>query len=255
MVEMKLSVLAALALLTACTSKKDFPVGGGPGGGPGGGGGPDSAVPPGDGALGDAALGDGPLALDASFYNGRVCLVADPSDLTTCANTGAGGLTVRLGTAVTTTVANGDFTIQGQASGALVWSVTGPTIVSSYKVFSDFQIPAITTAAFETLKANNLVTLVPGQGSLMATVIKNGSGRAGAVAASTPASTYEPFYDNGAASWSRTSTGTHGTVWAAGLNVGNATLTVTPPLPDGPVTSTAQPIADGGITFTTIVIP
>jgi hypothetical protein len=245
---MKLSVLAVLVLLPACSSKEDdFPIGPGPGN-IGSGGGIDASI--------KDAPSDTPLLIDANIFTGRVCLAADPSNLLMCAATGAGGLTVRLGTGVTTTAADGSFTIPGQSGSNLVWSVTGATIVSSYKPLSDFQIPAILTADFDTLKTNNMVTVLPGQGSVMVTVVRNGSGFAGVAATSNPTAAYAPFYDTTGSStgpWSRVSTGANGTVWLPGLNVGAATVTAMPG--PGQISTPSLPIIDGAITFATITFP
>ncbi|MDB4955907.1 MAG: hypothetical protein JWO36_3476 [Myxococcales bacterium] len=243
---MKLAVLAVLVLAPACTTKKDFdPIGGGSGGGGPGGGSPDAARS--DGAA---------LAIDANTFSGRVCLTSDPSNLTTCASAGAGGLTVRLGSGTTTTADDGSFVIAAQAGSSLVWVVTGGAIVTSYKPLTDFQIPAIKAAAFDTLKMNNSIVILPGQGSVMLSIIKNGAGLAGTKASANPPSTYEPRYDGtGTASWSQIATGPHGTAWAPGINVGGAAVTVTPPAPSAVVTTPSLPVFDGAITFATVVIP
>src|SRR5215468_4128708 len=64
----------------------------------------------------------------ADAIAGRVCLVmADPRALATCAETGAGNITVSLGGVTTTTAANGAFTLVPPAGSNLVFTVSGPS--------------------------------------------------------------------------------------------------------------------------------
>lgn len=214
---------------------------------------------PGDARLVDGATSDAAVApVDANVFTGRVCLAIDPRKLNTCAATGAGGLTVRLGSASTTTSDNGEFMISGQMGTALVWRVTGPNIVSSYMVVGDYEIPAITRTTYNDMIAKNLggLQLNPGEGSLMVQVIENGMGRASAFATSNPSATWQPFYDDTndttPTTFTQGATGPGGMVWIPGLDVGMASVTVTY-LED--VTKSGLPIFDGGITFTTAIFP
>ncbi len=246
--DMRLSRWIVIAALAGCSSKSDnLPVGTGGGGGGGGG-----------GALPDAPSydsrgpGDSPSAIDAPLINGRVCLAADPRMLTTCASTGADGLTVRLGSRAATTSADGHFTIDATDAGSsAVWRVTGASIVTSIMPFSDYQIPALATTTYDTLKANNLVSLLPGQGAIMVQLVRNGAGLAGQTAISMPSSTYEAFYDGSSptGTWPQTSTGSNAVAWLAGLDVGTATVTAGTPA----LTTPQLPVVDGAITFWTIV--
>jgi hypothetical protein len=141
-----------------------------------------------------------------------------------------------------------------------VWSVTGTTIVTSFKVFTgaNFQIPAITMATFDTMGTDNGVAAISGQGSIMAMIVQNGSGLAGATAVTTPASMYQAFYDStpSTTTWSQTATGGFGTAWVPGAIVGSTTLTVTPPGVGATVISVAAiPVSDGAVTYVTIIVP
>lgn len=246
-------LVIGLLAVTAAACGDDgnmFPVGGGgndggfqlPDGGGGGGGGD---------ATGDGGPDGMALAVDANEFDGRVCLLADVRDFETCEPTGAGGLTVRLGTATATTAADGTFTIAGQTGGDLVWRITGPTIVSTFEPLADYFIPAIRKTDFDSMRTGQDpdVTLVPGEGSMMVFVSRNGQGVAAQAAEVDPQAFYQPFYDGATEfAFTQTMTSTYGIVWVPGLDVGSATVTV------GQV-SVSGPIFDGGITFANLILP
>jgi hypothetical protein len=249
-------VIGLLALTAACGDDGMFPVGGG--GNDGG-----FTLPDGqriDSSMsGVDALGDGNNAqvIDANLFNGRVCLLTDVRDMDDCATTGAGGLTVRLGTATAVTTNDGSFSIAGQAGSGLVWRVTGPNIVSSFEVLADYQIPAITTSAFSAMKAGSTpaVTEVPGEGSLMVYVSKNASPVSGevATAAGTSSAFYFAYYDGATqAAWEQDSTGPEGAIWVPGIDVGTVSYDISGPGGDG---GGEAPIFDGGITFANVILP
>lgn len=251
-------VIGLLAVTAAaCGDDGDmFPVGGGGNDGGftlpdgGGGGGSDAA------GGGDAGADAMPLAIDAAELDGRVCLLTDIRDFETCATTGAGGLTVRLGTGTATTAADGTFTIPAQTGTGLVWHITGANIVPTSEPLADYFIPAMLKADFDAMRAASAdpdVTLVPGEGSMMVFVSRNGAGVAG-VTATSSAAFYQPFYD-GASEFAFTQTATlaAGIVWVPGLDVGTATINVQDA---NAVTGTVSgPIFDGGITFSNIILP
>ena len=246
-------IWALVVVCAACTSNtNNYPVGGNGG---------DGGVTVDAKKLMDAPTGmdarDGAVAaVDAAKVNGRVCLLADPHKLTSCASTGAGGLTVRLGAQVpVTTNDDGTFTIDFEAGS---WRVTGPNIVTSIRLFSDYQIPAISTATFNAMKTANGVAILPGQGSIIAHIVQNGTGYAGVGVSTTPMNaTYDPFYDTATpGTWTQTGAGPNGVAWIAGLDVGMAPDSVKaqpPGLGAQAITSAPQPVVDGAITFVDIV--
>ena len=248
-----------LAVLVGCSGdgSPDYPVGGGgfDGGTTSDGTAVDSHAN--DALANDAGVDAQPATVDAALIMGRVCLANDPRKLNTCADTGAGGLTVRLGSNVTTTGVDGRFTI---AAGSGTWRVTGANIVTSVMTLADYEIPAIPRATFDSMITTNLggLTPNPGEGSVMIQVIRNGAGLAAATASSTPPSAWQPFYDNPASAtdWNQgaAGTGADGTIWLVGLDVGTASVTVGHPN-DMPRTDSGVPIVDGAITFTTIIFP
>jgi hypothetical protein len=249
-------VFGLLAVAAGCGDDGGmFPVGGG--GNDGGLTFPDGQKVYKDAPIDSPADGNGAQMLDANLIMGRVCLLTDVRDMDDCATTGASGLTVRLGTASAVTTADGSFSIAGQMTAGLVWRVTGPNIVSSFEVLADYQIPAITTSAFAAMKAGSspAVMEVPGEGSLMIYVSKNGAGAVGEIA--TPADTspafYFAYYDGATqAAWEQDSTGAEGAIWIPGIDVGSVSYNISGPAGDG--TGTA-PIFDGGITFANVILP
>jgi hypothetical protein len=248
---------AVFALLVACGDDGNmYPVGGG---GNDGGFGFGDGNKPVDAHLVDSTQSiDGtPAAVDAALLMGRVCLANDPRALHTCASTGAGGLTVRLGSNVTTTNADGTFTIPATTG---TWRVTGSNIVTSIMNLADYEIPAITRTSYDAMIAGSLTSgmLNPGEGAIMVQAIHDGHGQAGATASSTPTSQYVPRYDSASQTvWSTdatTGTGTNGTIWLAGIDVGTASVTVDTATANA-INVGGLPIVDGAITFTTVIFP
>ena len=224
-----------------------FPDTGG-GGGDGGGSGSDGSVGL-DGAV---------TPIDAGAIDGRVCLLTDARILNQCANTGAGGLTVRLGAATALTADDGSFTIESQSGAGLVWRITGPNIVSSFEVLADYFIPAMSRTMYDQLKADNGVMIFPGEGSIFLFASRDAQGVVGATSEADPLGFYRPFYDDDAGvnayqhAQPPTGTESNGAIWIPGIDVGNVTVTTT--IGNIEVATTA-PIFDGGITFANVLFP
>jgi hypothetical protein len=245
---------AVMAVLGACSGDEglQYPVGGG---------GNDGGFTPFDASHVDARIVDAttgtdatPSPTDAAIIQGRVCLASDPRRLHTCASTGAGGLTVRLGGEVTTTNADGTFAITA-ASG--VWRVTGSNIVTSIMNLADYEIPAITRTSYDAMIAGSWMmgNLNPGEGSVMVQVIHDGIGQVGATGTSMPLSQFLPRYDAvSPTAWETDATEAGGVIWLPGIDVGTASVTVSKPN-TSPIITSGLPIVDGAITFTTVIFP
>jgi len=238
----KLAIVAALA---ACTHSgtPDLPVDPGGGGGAGGGGG---------GGGSDAAVDT------SNQLAGRVCLAPDPRDLATCAATGAGGITVTLGTQTASTLGDGTFTMLIPQGSALVWHASGTTIVTSVMpAGARAEIPVLAQTTYNDLANGNGVVLAADQGAVMARVVHAGAPLAGARANASPASLqYGAFYDGTSSTvWLQSATGTHGAAWLPGLAApGNAAVSITPS--GGSATAIGTlPIEAGAITFVVADIP
>lgn len=209
---------AALVLVAACNNSNNYPVLGGGGGGGHSGTDAGSAIDAATDGASDAVPGD------AGTIAGRVCLLSDVRDLTSCASTGAAGLTVTLGTGSgagsATTADDGSFTLTKPAGTGLLWQVTGATIVTSSMAFgTQTIIPAVTSTDYGNLQGSNGVVAAPGQGAVMARITQAGSPLAGATASANPASQQYLVYYAGsdANQWNTTATDARGTAWLPGL--------------------------------------
>jgi hypothetical protein len=235
--------LLTLVLGFGChRSDNDFPIGvGGPGPGAGGPGAVDAA----------------PDGRDASAQlSAHVCLLIDPRDQTTCAGSGAGGLTVTLGTAQSTTADDGTFTINRPSGSMIMWAVTGTTVVPSISIFSaQTSVPAMPTALYAQLLGDNGVVAQTGQGDVFLRVASGSAAVTGATATIQPAGIYGTFYDGSTPSnWTGRSTGAFGAAWMPQVTAGTATVTVTPQAGSA-ATLGDVPVVDGTLTFLTEEIP
>jgi len=233
-----------LVLVVGChPSGDDYPVA--PGGAGFGGGQPGMA---------DAGSGGGdggPMLL------GRVCLMTDPRDQTSCATSGVSGLTVTLGTSVATTADDGTFAIAQPASSTVIWDITGSTILESIAPFAaQAVIPAMPIDLYGQLEGDNGVVPQAGQGAVMVRVVSGGVPLAGAAVTVSPPTVYGTFYDGSTpATWTMVQTGAFGAAWMPGITTGAAAITVTPPQGGTPVTISNIPIGEAALTFLTQEVP
>lgn len=212
-----MKALAVLLLVSAACGGDDvefYPVN------PGGGG------PPGGVNRTDASVANGDSGVQIS---GRVCLINDARNPTSCSVTGAGGLTVTLGTRTATTMADGTFTISVMTGTSNVWRVSGTGIVSSATaVIGANVIPALSSQLYTNMLAANNVVPPAGSGTIIAKLTSGGGALTNATATTTPPPSGNVFYDaDDAITWDQTATGAFGAVWVPGIAAGTATLTVT----------------------------
>ncbi len=221
-----------------------------------GGGGDDDTTTGGPDATTDSTISGNSIA-------GRACLITtDSRDLTTCATTGAGGLTVSLGAALVTqatTAADGTFTIGVPAGSDLTWHVVGPTTGTQFQpslmsATVGNVIPVFRADDYATLLTDNIsTTLEAGQGSIFVSVVHAATGlpASGATAISSD-TTVVPFYDAATKNtWNQgnvSGTGAFGMVWFPATTVGAATVTITPSIGATAVPFT-MPVEDQTITF------
>ena len=209
-------VVCAL-LLAACDGEEPFPI-----------------VPGGDDTVinpqVDAATG-GPDANLPGTIDGRVCVLLDPRVFTTCADTGAGGITVTLGIRTATTADDGSFTITGVDGSSLVWTAAGPQIVTTATpVTSAALIPALPPATYDTLLANHNVVGQALHGQVFVHARSEGLPLAGVTASADPPSLSPPLYDGlSPLAWNVGPTGDLGVVWLPDVPAGAVTVTLVPP--------------------------
>lgn len=247
-------VLCAVALAAGCpggSGDDDYPIGGSgrPGGNSGTGGADDAGV---DGST------DGGRPI-----SGRVCLLTDlrklvnPAD---CAPMNANNLQVALGAAPpVTTTGDGSFTTTEQVGTNLVWTVTGGQLVRSIVPFSaSTLLPAIRDSVYTELAGQNNVIINPGQGSVIARIVRNNAAVPGWTAQIVGGESQQTLYDvDSPVLWGPTQSGTGplGIAWLPdNLATGDRTLRVTRSSNAMSFDTTVR-IVDGAITFVTIAVP
>lgn len=175
----------------------------------------------------DASVENGDSGVQIS---GRVCLINDARNPTSCSASGAGGLTVTLGTRTATTMTDGTFTITVMTGASNVWHVTGTGIVSSAtQVIGSNIIPALSSQLYADMVANSNVVPPAGSGTIIAKLTSGGNALTNATATTNPTPAGGVFYDGqNATNWDQTSTGPFGAVWVPGITpTSTASLTVT----------------------------
>lgn len=237
--------LAAIALiLIACQSSGSddrFPV-----------------VPGGDGTMVTPAP-DGPPADSGgdgqTTLTGRVCVVADPRNLTSCTTADASGIAVALGASMAVTASDGSFSITPPQGSTLAWTVTAPGFVPTVMALGTVHLlPLISAVRYNELLLDNGVVLQAGQGSLFLRVVRNAAPLAGVTATVEPPSLFGPLYDGANAFvWDTDATGPAAVVWIPDALQGTATVTLSSPTATPLVI--AVPVTDGAITFATVGIP
>lgn len=217
---------------------------------------PGGPNPGGVGMMVDAASIDAPDPDAGNFLMGRVCLVTDVRGLD-CAGSGAGGITVTLGTNSALTTATGAFSIVTPTGSNLVWRATGTDMVKSVMAFGPSKtIPIISTQTYLDLQNSSSVTINPGMGSIFARVVKGAAAtpQAGATATVDPVAAFAIKYDgNAPLNWTELSTGAAGTVWIPGAGPGANTVTITPA--SGATAMEMLTVEDQAITYATIALP
>ncbi len=190
---------------------------------------------------------------------GRVCLVTDARNLTSCAPTGAGGLDVAIGSGTATTLDDGSFVMNTPTSGnTSLISVSGNGIIPSNQALTaNAQIPVIEQALFDQMMAQNGITTTAGSGSIMATVVRGGKPVTGVTATATPSPAFGPFYDGTSpTAWTLNPTGTMGVVWFPGAAVNMPVdVTFADPATQTETTVGGVQVVDGGVTFVEGVLP
>jgi hypothetical protein len=215
-------------------------------------------IMPGNGGQGSAMdMADAAVEGDASTteLTGRVCLLSDARDPSTCAATGANGFTVTLGTQTVTTGADGSFTMMRPSGTGLVWFVSGTGIEpSAMRLASGTTIPAISSLLYGDMIAGMSAIVSTDTGAVIARLQRGGDPLTGAVAIPSPVPDSETYYDGaGVTAWDFDATGPFGVVWISAIAPGTASLA----LDTGSFQATVGgiPVYAGTITFELAEIP
>ena len=234
--------MLVVVVAASCKSEPaDYPVGGG---GVHGGGGTSLLDAPTDGAGSGSAIV-------------RACVLTSSRDLTSCAATGAGDLTVKLGSATATTADDGSFTIAAPTGTNVEWDVTGGTVVESVTPYAgQAKISVMSTTMFADLRGANAVQPVAGYGDLLVRVVRSGAAVPGEVVTSVPVNDpYGTFYDGLTdQAWTQSATGAFGTAYLPSIPAGTTSVRISA---GGTLQATisAIPITDGGMTFIVAEVP
>jgi len=184
---------------------------------------------------------------------GRVCVLADPTLMSACAITGAGGLTVTAAGASTTTSQNGTFSLAADSvSPTTNLAVTGTGIVpSQVSVANASIVPVMNQQLFASMVLATRITTEPQTGMIIASVV-NGQGvpAAGVTATSLPVGTVGPFFDGtGATPFTLDATGARGVVMFPNVPTTGATRLSFTNSAETETTVDGIQVVDGGITF------
>ena len=215
---------------------------------------PGGPNPGGMGMVLDAAPIDAPAPDASAMLTGRVCVVSDLRGLA-CATSGADGILVTLGTKTAMTLANGAFTIATPSGSNLVWRASKAGFITSLMAFGPSStIPMIGDQDYIDLQNANSVTLIAGEGSIVARIVRNNVAVADAVASVSPLAQFATKYDGATPSaWTELATSAAGTVWIPGAVPGTNVVTATPA--SGTAAMETVLVEDQAITYATIDLP
>jgi hypothetical protein len=218
-------------------------------------------IEPGGPGTGTGMTGQGPDAGTSSdgglpTFAGTLCGIADPRDITSCSQRDYSMVTVQLGTETTMATSTGGFEIPEPTATSLQWRVSGPGFRSTVMPFSTrLWLPLMTTVRYEDLLAANGVQEDIGTGAIIVRVAQ-GLTPLPLVTVSTPSTVQPTRYDDlDPEIWGFDGTGVLGAAWIANVDVGTATLTVTPLVDDGPPQVIELPVQANSITYAAIVFP
>jgi hypothetical protein len=198
----------------------------------------------------------GTPAISSGTATGRVCVVTDPRNLTTCAPGAGGGLNVTLGGASTTTTGDGSFTVPTQpATTNPMVTVTGPGVVPTQMALSP-AMSVLRADLFSQMMAANGIPLSTGSGSILGRVTRGGLPASGITVSSTPPSAFGPLFDGGApTAFTLDATGQRGIVWLPGVALGPTQLTFRDIATSGETIVGGVRVIDGGVTIMDVVLP
>jgi hypothetical protein len=214
-------------------------------------------VPGSEGEGSSMTMADAAVEGDAASTElpGRVCLIADARDPATCASSGAGGLTVTLGTQTATTVADGSFTMTRPTGTGLVWFVTGTGVEpSAMRMVGGTKIPVMSSLLYGDMIAAMSAIVSADTGAIITRISRAAAPLTDAVVVASPIPDSETYYDGaGVTDWSFDATGSFGVVWISSIAPGTASLAVDTGTVQGTVGGI--PVYAGTVTFELAEIP
>jgi len=194
-----------------------------------------------------------------STVSGRVCVIEDLQDVETCSTTAGRGLTVTLGSSVTTTQVDGSFTVTvppGLTNASHpTFTVTGPGVVPTLFPFTlpfigTGSVPVLDEDQFARALATNGVPLDDETGTILATVRDDNGPASGGTARTTPDSAFGPFYDAATpTTWGIFATGERGVVLIPGLTARTVDLGFRQTVSELETRVADVPVRAGGVTI------
>lgn len=214
-------------------------------------------IVPGGAGEGSASVVDAGSEGDASssMISGRVCLLSDARQPSSCASSGADGFTVTLGSQTATTGGDGSFTMTRPSGSGLVWQVSGTGIEpGAMRLSSGTTIPVMNSLLYGDMVASQTAIVSVDTGAIIARLTRASAPLTDAVVVASPQPDSETYYDGaGVTAWELDATGPFGIVWISAISPGTASLS----LDTGAVQNTVSgiPVFAGTITFELAEIP
>lgn len=198
----------------------------------------------------------------ATVIVGRVCVLTDPRNFSSCITIGAENLTVTIGNQVATTATDGSFVINPPTitadAGPTVVTVTGVNVIPSSQVLApSVLVPVLRQDLFSRVLAANGIVLTPGSGSIMAAIVRGGQPVSGVTAVSTPSPAFGPFFDGTTpTAWTLNGTGAEGVAFFPGFTPGSpVNLTFNDVATSSETTVGGVQVINGGLTFVEGILP
>jgi hypothetical protein len=184
-----------------------------------------------------------------------VCLIADPRTPTSCASSGAGGFTVKLGTEMATTGADGSFSIAQVTGSGLVWRISGTGIEpTAMRKGATNTIPVISDTVYGEMVGAMSAVVTTETGAIIVQVTHGGVALSGAIATATPSPDSSIYYDGtSTTAWALDATHGYGIIWISAIAAGTDSMSVDNGTVQGTISSI--PVFPGTVTFATAEIP
>lgn len=171
----------------------------------------------------------------SSTVSGRLCVIENLQDMSTCSTSAGGGLTVTVGNSATTSQPDGTFSMTTPVgltnANYPAFSVTGAGMVPTSVPFTlpfngTGMVPVLDADRYARTLTSNGVPLNNQTGAILATVRDNAGPLSGVTVRSTPTAPFGPFFDASGTSqnWGVDGTGMRGVVLIPGLTAGMVDL-------------------------------
>lgn len=186
-----------------------------------------------------------------STLSGRICVSESITNLGTCRRSVLEGFTVKLGNNTAMTDDLGNYRIDVPSTTPSAFTVTGPGAVTTTSPYNPSltSLPVIDADVYARTMASNGVFASEGTGAILGRITQNGSPLSDVTVTSTPAGSFQPFYDvDGTGPLGTNATGARGVFWIPGLTSGATGLTFGT-AGGGETTVAGVQVVNGGVTI------